>query len=793
MLIKNAKILIIIVMILSSLLSVEIVSAIDISTEISIPDTIYIYNPRKAQLTYNFSFTNNGPNKIRNLKVYFAIPEDRDNQSIKNLTFSKPYETKIDQYGQQVASIIINEISTGQKVDIFWQGEIETYSIDYNINPDQVLDLNHIPQDILSTYTTNGSYYNLDSHIIRDAAIEAAKGATNPYWIARNVHDYVANQISYLNDNSWDNAETVLLQRHGSCTEYAFLYVALCRANGIPARYVGGTRQRKEGRYIDDVYHRWSEVYLPPYGWIPVDVDHDDDDTGFGPVYDYFGASTNDRFATTLSGGGSDYLRWNYHSSFRYECDGSCPEIESDRYFIWEPSSSENPFDCSSVTDVSDSECEALVDLFQSTEGQEWVDKSNWLDSSKVEDWFGVTLYNNHVYGLDLQANNLTGSLPISIGNLAEITWLYLGDNEINGTLPQEMKNLKKLVYLFMENNQITGSIELLTELDNIEKISLTNNELTGEIPKDFDKLSHLDGLALNGNQFTGSLPKELGNIAKLEWLSVARNNISGSVPSELGQLSNLKTLAFSDTQLSGAIPMNFINLKNLELFYFYGTSLCEPTTSEFIAWKATVDDWQGTDIQCSPYKDQTFDDVSADHWAYGWIERIYNAGITGGCSVDPMNYCPTQPVTRAQMAILIERGINGPDFVPLTANGSVFEDVPKGSFADDWIEQYYEDGLTTGCKQVDDRLYYCPDSPVTRAQMAVFLLKAKYGGDYDPSRPVCNTGFSDVNNHWASCYIEQLVSEGITAGCGSGKFCPDDPVTRAQMAVFLVKTFELP
>ena len=75
---------------------------------------------------------------------------------------------------------------------------------------------------------------------------------------------------------------------------------------------------------------------------------------------------------------------------------------------------------------------------------------------------------------------------------------------------------------------------------------------------------------------------------------------------------------------------------------------------------------------------------------------------------------------------------------------------------------------------------------------MAVFLLKAKYGTSYAP--PPATGDFSDVaTNHWAAAWIEQLAAEGITSGCGTGIYCPESPVTRDQMAVFLVKTFNLP
>ncbi len=166
----------------------------------------------------------------------------------------------------------------------------------------------------------------------------------------------------------------------------------------------------------------------------------------------------------------------------------------------------------------------------------------------------------------------------------------------------------------------------------------------------------------------------------------------------------------------------------------------------------------------------------------------MYAAGITGGCGSGI--YCPESSVTRAQMAIFLERGMKGSSYTPPTATGTAFADVPSAYWAAAWIEQLAADGITAGCGGSN----YCPDDPVTRAQMAVFLLKSKYGSSYIPPAVGSSTGFSDVTtDYWAASWIKQLAAEGITGGCGTNLYCPESPVTRAQMAVFLVRTFNLP
>ena len=185
------------------------------------------------------------------------------------------------------------------------------------------------------------------------------------------------------------------------------------------------------------------------------------------------------------------------------------------------------------------------------------------------------------------------------------------------------------------------------------------------------------------------------------------------------------------------------------------------------------------------------FADVPPTHWAWPWVTILADAGITNGCSTLPY-FCPEDPVTRAQMAIFLERGMHGAAYNPPTGTGTVFADVPLSYGADSWIEKLYADGITGGC--LASPLSYCPDNSVTRAEMAIFLLRAKYGATYTPPVVGAGTGFNDVStSYWDAAWIKQLAAEGITSGCGGGNYCPENLVTRAEMAKFLVLTFNLP
>jgi hypothetical protein len=180
------------------------------------------------------------------------------------------------------------------------------------------------------------------------------------------------------------------------------------------------------------------------------------------------------------------------------------------------------------------------------------------------------------------------------------------------------------------------------------------------------------------------------------------------------------------------------------------------------------------------------FADVPSGYWARTWIEGLYNTGVTGGCTTTPLQYCPSAPVTREQMAVFLLKASLGAGHTPPACATAPFPDVPCSSPYAAWIQELVARGITSGCGGG----LYCPTNPVTREQMAVFLLKALA---VTPG-PCTTAPFSDVpcSSPFAT-WIQELVARGITAGCAAGLYCPTTQITRDQMAVFLVKAFNLP
>ncbi len=166
--------------------------------------------------------------------------------------------------------------------------------------------------------------------------------------------------------------------------------------------------------------------------------------------------------------------------------------------------------------------------------------------------------------------------------------------------------------------------------------------------------------------------------------------------------------------------------------------------------------------------------------------QALFNAEITTGCAA--RSFCPTLPVTREQMAVFLLRSKEGPTLALPACTSQPFGDVPVSSPFCPWIRELANRGVVTGCGGGN----YCPANPVTRQQAAVMLQRTLEGATGQPLS-CTDDPYPDVSRDSEYCpFIKYLRDEGISQGCGGGRFCPLGPVTRAQLPPFLVGTFDL-
>ena len=177
------------------------------------------------------------------------------------------------------------------------------------------------------------------------------------------------------------------------------------------------------------------------------------------------------------------------------------------------------------TTPVNTDDRAVLVEFYNATEGDNWIRRRNWISDRPLNEWWGVsTTEDGRVDSLVLKSNNLSGTIPESLGNLVNLKTLELNGNQLTGSIPESLGNLY-----------------------NLKSLALGNN-LSGSIPENLGNLRNLERLTL-GSNLTGAIPESLGNLTNLRYLNLSRNNLSGSIPENLSNLRNLEGLRLGGNQ----------------------------------------------------------------------------------------------------------------------------------------------------------------------------------------------------------------------------------------------------
>ncbi|MEK8015309.1 MAG: leucine-rich repeat domain-containing protein [Candidatus Parabeggiatoa sp.] len=224
--------------------------------------------------------------------------------------------------------------------------------------------------------------------------------------------------------------------------------------------------------------------------------------------------------------------------------------------------------DCNAVNEISPAECTSLLQLYHSTDGDNWHSNVGWNLSNTPCSWYGITCWNHSITKIVLNENQLTGTIP-NFNALPNLQVLSLNSNQLTGTIPN-FSALPNLQWLYLSENQMTGQIPNFSALPNLHELYLYENQLTGTIPN-FSGLPNLHGLSLCGNQLTGTIPNFSG-WPNLLGLDLSHNQLTGTIPN-FSALPNLQHLYLSDNQLTGTIP-NFTALPNLQGLYLDSNQL---------------------------------------------------------------------------------------------------------------------------------------------------------------------------------------------------------------------------
>ena len=251
---------------------------------------------------------------------------------------------------------------------------------------------------------------------------------------------------------------------------------------------------------------------------------------------------------------------------------------------------------------------------FQSMTGMAttWANSSGWLVDENECHWYGINCTvvdlgdeagaQMAVTSINLQQQNMTGTLSLDLGLLTSIqnfqiydnalfgtipdtldrwtnlTTFYVFRNEFTGTLPFSIGQWSKLQQISVTFNQLTGTLpSSIVQWTNLIYFSVANNQLNGTIPDDVGQWTNLDVFILRHNLFSGTLPSTIGQWTVLQYINITENQITGTIPDTISQWNKLQTLTFRDNLMTGTLPPSIGSLTKLWFFdvssnFFSGT-----------------------------------------------------------------------------------------------------------------------------------------------------------------------------------------------------------------------------
>lgn len=277
---------------------------------------------RRLHATYEVVYrTRTGAGLVKDLVVALALPAAMPGQHLLGELAIDPKPTRFetDQWGQKVAVVELGTLAPGQVKRVRWEGDFAVYRTRFQLSAAKIAASRS--EAGLEPYLADDVKYDLKSPVIAELVEKVTAGKKTRLEKARALYDHLAKAIAYERSGGWNNAAAVLERGNGSCSEYTFALVAMLRKAGVPARYVGALSERGDEAGFDDVFHRWAEAYFPGFGWVPLDANAAHGarpgEKGF-----FFGGRSNRHVVTTVGGGGSRLLGWDYNHRETWKGEG---------------------------------------------------------------------------------------------------------------------------------------------------------------------------------------------------------------------------------------------------------------------------------------------------------------------------------------------------------------------------------------------------------------------------------------------------------------------------------------
>ncbi len=255
-----------------------VVGSLPVAAETPLPPNVERSDPLTRSLIVTYRLMGRADRAAEDVTCYFFLPQDEPRQTVRDLRFlTEPAEVFTDAHGRRVARVAVPHIRPGEHRAVRWMARVTTYRTRHYLEPrgDGGPGDGSPPElapEVRAMYLADRPPYGVRSPFIRKTAERLAPETLSDREAVQAVCDFLNEHVEYEMVNGWDTAETVIRRGTGSCSEFAYSFIALCRARGVPARYIGGlTWPEGVPLSFDDAHHRWSEVFLEGLGWVPLD------------------------------------------------------------------------------------------------------------------------------------------------------------------------------------------------------------------------------------------------------------------------------------------------------------------------------------------------------------------------------------------------------------------------------------------------------------------------------------------------------------------------------------------
>lgn len=289
----------------------------------------------RYEIVYHHVLRNRTKEPQRDVRVYLTVPPNDAYQTIEGFrveTFGNNVHisNRRDEYGNALKRVAIAEIKPGEEARVGFSCEVvlRPPPVARRLGRKSKKSYADADKGLIDHYTRDHGIFGLETPIIKAKAAVLLREHPDPAGRAVAIHHLIANTFKYKAGGGWDAAPVVLERRSGSCSEFTYVFCALCRATGIPTRMVGASIMpaRRRPPFTDRGWHRWPEAYLPDQGWV-----------SFDPTLDrrrkkplFVGTHHARTLILTRKGDRSLQLGLSYISS-----NSHGRQMHRSRYFVW--------------------------------------------------------------------------------------------------------------------------------------------------------------------------------------------------------------------------------------------------------------------------------------------------------------------------------------------------------------------------------------------------------------------------------------------------------------------------